>query len=96
MSKLYDVYVYLKKSSNENNVLYLFKSGIFYLFIDKDAILASNILGLKLTNLTDNILKCGFPTTSLEKYSKILSHCNYTLKIVDPTSEVYSIIHSTK
>ena len=88
MSKLYDVYVYLKKSSNENNVLYLFKSGIFYLFIDKDAILASNILGLKLTNLTDNILKCGFPTTSLEKYSKILSHCNYTLKIVDPTSEI--------
>ena len=61
MSKLYDVYSYLKKSSNEDNVLYLFKSGIFLLFIDKDAIIASDILGLKLTNLTNNIVKCGFP-----------------------------------
>ena len=88
MSKLYDVYCYLKKSSKEDNVLYLFKSGIFLLFIDKDAIIASDILGLKLTNLTNDVVKCGFPATSLEKYSRILSHCNYSVKVIDPSSQI--------
>ena len=88
MSKLYDVYCYLKKSSKEDNVLYLFKSGIFLLFIDKDAIIASDILGLKLTNLTNDVVKCGFPSSSLEKYSRILSHCNYSVKVIDPSSQI--------
>lgn len=87
MSKLYDLYSYLKRTSNKSNVLYLFKSGIFYLFIDRDAIIASDILGLKLTNLTDDIVKCGFPTSSLDKYTRILSHCNYTIQIVDSSTE---------
>ena len=35
MSKLFDVYKRLKKEDSET--LYLFKSGIFYIFLDEDA-----------------------------------------------------------
>ena len=68
MSKLYEAYKYCKKNNKEENTLFLFKVGVFYLFIDKDAVIASNILKLKLTKLNDTILKCGFPIASLNKY----------------------------
>ena len=54
MSKIYEKYLKLKSSSNyEKNTLYLFKSGIFFIFIDNDAKLASNLLNLKLVKLND-------------------------------------------
>lgn len=84
MSKLYDTYLYLKKNSKDsNNFLYLFKSGMFYIFLDEDAKIASQFLNLKLTYFTDKILKCGFPINSLEKYSNILNTTSYKLKIID-------------
>ena len=70
MSKLYKKYVLLKVQ-NSNNI-YVFESGIFYLFIDEDAKLMSNILGLKLTNLNSFIVKCGFPVRSADKYFNLL------------------------
>lgn len=66
MSKLYKKYLELKKEDKRK--YYLFKSGIFYIFIDDDAIKISKKYGLKTTNLNKEILKCGFPTNSLEKY----------------------------
>ena len=45
MSKLLEMYVNLKKQ--DPNTLFLFKSGIFYLAIDKDANQLSELLGLK-------------------------------------------------
>ena len=90
MSKLVNIYEELKKSNSEN--LYLFKSGIFYIFLSEDAQKISNLLGLKLTNLTPNIVKCGFPQNSLDKYLKLLQCTSYNIKIIDSVENLkYSI-----
>lgn len=70
--KLYDKYLELKKENNDN--LYLFKSGIFYIFLDKDAIKVNSITTLELTKYSKNIFKCGFPKQSLEKYLNIFNN----------------------
>ena len=45
MSRLYDTYSLLKKTDeNADNTLYLFKSGIFYIFLDNDARIATSLL----------------------------------------------------
>lgn len=84
MSKLIDMYKNLKQEDAET--LYLFKSGVFYIFLDEDAKLISNIFSLKLTNLNSNFVKCGFPANSLDKYMKILNCTQYKVKIIDNTS----------
>ena len=44
MSKLYNTYISLKANEEDtNNTLYLFKAGLFFICIDKDAQIASNI-----------------------------------------------------
>lgn len=84
MSKLYDNYLYLKRTEElADTTLYLFKSGIFFIFLDDDAKIASKLLNLKLAYLTENIVKCGFPINSLNKYSTILKQSSYNFKIVD-------------
>ena len=61
MSKLYDKYKDLKQSSeNSFKKLYLFKSGIFFIFLDDDAKIASSLLSLKLGMLNDTVCKCRF------------------------------------
>lgn len=86
MSKLYDRYIRLKKQ-NKENTLFLFKYGIFFIFIDEDAKIASSLLNLKLGKLNDTIVKCGFPITSLQKYDALLKNSNYMLEIVSFDSE---------
>lgn len=81
MSKLYQKYVSLKVQNS--NQLYLFRSGIFYIFIDEDAKLMSSILNLKLTNLNPMILKCGFPVSKIEKYSALIKAANFSFEIID-------------
>lgn len=81
MSKLIDMYKNLKQENQET--LYLFKSGLFYIFLDEDAKLMSNIFSLKLTNLNLSFVKCGFPANSLDKYLKILNCTQYKVKIID-------------
>lgn len=86
MSKLYNTYMSLKTNEKDTgNTLYLFKSGIFFICIDEDAKIASQILNLKLTNLNQDIVKCVFPIKSLEKYSNLLNLSNYRFKIIDTT-----------
>lgn len=84
MSKLFNIYQNLKQEDSET--LYLFKSGIFYIFIDNDAKKVHDLLDLKLTNLNTEIVKCGFPENSLQKYLKLLSLTKYNVKIIDSTS----------
>ena len=84
MSKLYKKYVALK--IQDDSALYLFKTGIFYIFLDEDAKLMSNILGLKLTNLNENVLKCGFPIQNIDKYLRIIKNSNYTVEILNSSS----------
>lgn len=59
MSKLYNLY---KKCKNNDAVkTYIFKSGIFYIALEEDAVFLSELLGFKLTNFTESVMKCGFP-----------------------------------
>lgn len=89
MSKLYQTYVALKVQ--DSSQLYLFKSGIFYIFIDEDAKLISSLFNLKLTNLNSMIVKCGFPTSQLEKYTNLFKLANLSFKIIDSSNKsIYS------
>ncbi len=81
MSKLYKRYVCLKNEDSDKR--YLFKYGIFYVFLDEDARHMSNIAGFKLSYLTDNIVKCGFPVNSLEKYINMFKIKEIDVKVVD-------------
>ena len=80
MSKLYKQYVLLK--INNPNKIYLFKCGIFYIFIDDDAKIMANILDLKLVPLNSVIMKCGFPVKSANKYFNILKSSDYQIEII--------------
>ncbi len=84
MSKLYERYLVLKKQNP--NTLYLFKNGIFYIFLEEDAKKMSTLLNLKLTNLNENVLKCGFPVNNLEKYSSLIRSNGYDVHIVDTST----------
>lgn len=97
MSKLYKSYVALKVK--DCSKFYLFKSGIFYIFLDEDARTMSSVLGLKLGNLTPSIQKCGFPCSSLEKYMEKLKDTKYKIHIVcdsdfDQSIEAQSFINN--
>lgn len=84
MSNLYKKYLSLK--IEDSNTFYLFESGIFYIFISEDAKFMSKILDLKLRNLNSYVVKCGFPTTHLNKYLSKISALNYNVKIVSSDS----------
>lgn len=81
MSKMYKRYLELKQENDSK--VYLFKSGIFYIFLADDAKLMSNILNLRLTNLNENVLKCGFPVNNLNKYLNIIKNSGYDVNIID-------------
>ena len=93
MSKLYECYLDLKANEvNSDNTLYIFKSGIFFIFLDNDAQIASKLLNLKITFLTEDVIKCGFPINALKKYTNILKRTSYNFKIVDNIKNLsYSI-----
>ena len=83
MSKLYSKYLELKK--NNENTIYLFKSGIFLLALDRDATKLSNELNLKVTNLSPDVIKCGFPVSRQEHYFRVLEANNIPFTIIDDT-----------
>lgn len=93
MSKLYKQYLFLKSTeANSENTLFLFRSGIFFIFLDNDAKIASKLFNLKLTYLVDDIVKCGFPTNSLNKYLNLIKQTPYNINIIEPNSnQKYSI-----
>lgn len=93
MSKLYKKYISLKIENP--NKIYLFRVGIFYIFLDDDARLMSTILKLKLTKLNSVIFKCGFPVNSSEKYFNLLKKYNYDICVVDE-NDIYDTINSYK
>lgn len=84
MSKLYEAYTQLKKT--DSKTIYLFKSGIFFIALNEDAELLSNLFDLKINNLTTTVVKAGFPCNSYEKYCKLFKTHNLTVKIVDMES----------
>lgn len=81
MNKIYNQYVKLKEKDSKK--VYLFKSGIFYISIDQDALVLSKICGFKLVNFNEKVKKCGFPVSQLAKYISILESNNVNFEIVD-------------
>ncbi len=81
MSKLYNKYLNLKIKYPDDFLL--FNNGLFYIFIDEDALFISENLGLKLTNLNDTVKKCGFPCSAISKYTKLLEENNLKFKLID-------------
>lgn len=81
MSKLYDQYIKLKNQKPKQ--LFLFKSGIFYIALDEDAKRLSEIFSFKITNLNENIIKCGFPKNRLEHYIHQLELLNISFEVID-------------
>ena len=89
MSRLYSIYESLKRK--DNKTIYLFKSGVFYLALSDDAIYLSNKFNLKLTNLNDSIVKCGFPISSIDKYITKFTNNHISFKLVDSSiNTIYS------
>lgn len=88
MSKLYNEYLRLKSISSNN--IYLFKSGIFYIALEDDAVQLSNLFDFKLTPLNENVIKCGFPETRILYYSELLQKNNIAFKIVTASSSQIS------
>ena len=74
MSKLIKQYDELKRKNP--NKIYIFEVGIFYNIFNEDAKIVSNAIGLKLTDLGPNIIKCGFPIAKLDKYTTLLKNKN--------------------
>lgn len=85
MSKLYEKYIELKKIDSKKMIL--FKSGNFYIFLDEDAKSINKVTTLKLTNLNNEIIKCGFPSNSLNKYVSILENLKINFKIINDVEE---------
>lgn len=80
MSKLLKQYEELKKK--EPAKVYIFKVGIFYNLLNEDARLVSNAIGLKLTDLSPEIVKCGFPIAKLDKYTQLLKSHNISFEVI--------------
>lgn len=80
MSKLYEQYLKLKYQEPEK--LYLFKSGIFLLALEDDAVNLSNKLNLKLTNLGNTCIKCGFPECRYKYYAEQLNLLNINFTVI--------------
>ena len=90
MSSLY--LKYLKEKKENEDTYYLFKVGNFYIFIDEDAKKISKVVPLKLTNLTSDILKCGFPINALERYLTIFKNLSEALSLSRSTLYAVSYI----
>ena len=81
MSKLLQQYENLKKKNSKK--IYLFKVGIFYNILNEDARLISDKIGLKLTDLGPDLIKCGFPVAKLEKYINLLKSHNLDYEVIN-------------
>lgn len=73
---------YNKLKSKDPKKFYIFRVGIFYNILNEDARVVSNAIGLKLTDLSSEIVKCGFPIAKLEKYKHLLSSQGLDFEVV--------------
>lgn len=81
MSKLLKQYNELK--NQDSSCIYLFRVGIFYNILNSDAKMLNQKIGLKITNLSPDIIKCGFPISKIDKYKNILEEKKIRYKIID-------------
>ena len=81
MSKLYQKYEDLK--NKDDDIIYLFLCGNFYIALDSDAILLNELFGMKLTKFSNLCDKCGFPKNSLDKYIKLFDSNNIKYSLIE-------------
>lgn len=81
MSKIYNKYLELK--AKDQNKLYLFHCGNFYIFLADDADVINNYVVLKRTKFTKDIMKCGFPVGSKEEYLKVFQNQNLNIDVIE-------------
>ena len=81
MSKLYQKYEKLK--DNNEDLIYLFLCGNFYIALDSDAIILNELFGMKLTKFSNLCDKCGFPKNSLEKYINMFEEKNVKYRLIE-------------
>ena len=75
-SKLYDLYK--SKKEIDKSKFYLFRSGMFY-----NAKYVSKKTLLKLSNLSNDVVKCGFPYNQLDKYMELFNNLGIEVEIVN-------------
>ena len=90
MSKLLNKLNDLKKQDASS--IYVFRVGIFYNIFNEDAKILNEKLGLKLTSVSPEITKCGFPISSLEKDTKKLDNLQLKYKIIDDLPQSTNIV----
>lgn len=81
MSKLTSIY-FAKKNSNPN-LVYLFHSGVFYLFLEEDAVKMHEMFDFKITPLSTNVVKCGFPESAAAKYFCLLDQNHIAYEVIE-------------
>ena len=90
MSRLYNKYIELKKE--DSNKYYLFRSGNFYIFLSDDAKRISDITMLKCSNFAKDVIKCGFPCNSLDKYLNLFKNLNIDVFVIESDIDNKEII----
>ena len=93
MGKIMNIYK-SKKEKNPNKI-YMFKGGVFYYFLDEDALYISEKYNFKLTDFGDTV-KCGFPVKALEKYLNIFNSESIELITEEENSNKDKIINTIK
>lgn len=73
---------YYKYKIENKEFIVMIKFGNFYEMFDKDAVIASKLLGYKLSKISDTV-KCGFPISSLEKVLKKLNIENVNYVVIE-------------
>ena len=81
MNNLYNNYSKLKQENKD--LVYLFKSGVFYVALEEDAKLLSKMLDLKINTQNKSFIKCGFPVSKIEKYKIFLDNMNIKYQIIE-------------
>lgn len=85
MNKIYDIYKKLKLKNN--NKLYLFKNGKFYIFVGEDVETINNYVVLKKVKFGNDTFKCGFPDISLDAYLKVFHNHKLNIEIINDFKE---------
>lgn len=93
MSKLLKQYNELKK--DDASSIYVFRVGVFYNILNEDARILNEKIGLKITSLSPEIVKCGFPISSLEKYTKKFDNLQLKYKIINDLPQNTNIVDYT-
>jgi DNA mismatch repair ATPase MutS len=91
MSKFYNLYLDYK--NKDNNYLYLFKCGNFYIFIGEDCDYICKVTTLKKVKFTNEVYKCGFPLSSLNTYLNIFKEIGLKVKVIEDTFDNNVIIN---